>query len=119
MSYDVFLYPAPGVDAQDSLAWFNMTSNIGKIFYDHVNGGIPALDGMTSVQALVHIDNFWDKIEQTRIMLWRENTVGEPKLSQLYDSPNGWGSLIGALIWIGRIQSALVANPGCIVRVSA
>ncbi len=114
MSYDVYVGPLS----------FNMTSNVGKVFYDHIpqvrsRGGIHELDGLTGRQAALGIGDAFCALEATRMKLWRIHDIGEPAFCALYDAENGWGSLVGAITWLGVIWDACQRHPRSRVRVSA
>ena len=108
----------------------NYTSNGSALFYDHMppgesdnashlRGGLWTLHGLTGSQAAKLIADAFDRIDETRCKLWRTDDVGEPELCKLYDSPNGWGSTIGALLFLARIQAACIRNPRAKVEVCA
>lgn len=117
MSYDV----AIGSES------FNMTSNIGKLFYDHIpgwnlaegeidenenhRGGLHAIHGKTGREAAEILSNALYKIERTRCKYWSHDTVGDPEFCALYDSENGWGSAVGALIFLSQIMAACYRHP--------
>lgn len=119
MSYDVSVGDFCG----------NYTSNVSAIFYDHIpadtsRGGLHELDGKTGKQAVAIIGDAWSRIHATKIDLWRKNigptaVVGEPEFCAKYDPANGWGSTVGALIFLGEVMAACAANPRKKVRVSA
>ena len=120
MSYDVDV----------GRAWLNYTSNCSALFYDHMppvesdneahaRGGLWTLDGLTGAQASKLIADAFDRIDQTRIKHWHGREVGEVEFCRLYDSPNGWGSAIGAILFLARIQSECIRQPRVKVRVSA
>jgi len=103
---------------------FNYTSNVSKLFYDHIpdtgkGGGLHELEGVTGKQALDIIDDAFEAINRTRHRLWSAGDIGEPKMGSAYDAPNGWGSLIGALIFLAQVMGACAKNPRKIVRVWA
>lgn len=90
--------------------WFNYTWNMSRFFRDHMPDGIKGLDGLTGRQAVDFIGSGFNSIDSSYCRL--NNLAAE------YDAHNGWGSVIGALIFLGRIQSACAANPRKKVRVS-
>lgn len=95
---------------------FNITSNVGKLFYDHIpqvdsEGGLHELDGKTGKQAFMILSGAIEKINRTRIDLWRESDVGEQKFCARYDAKNGWGSTVGAILFLTRVMAACVRNP--------
>lgn len=115
MSYDVYIH-----NGSEELFWRNYTSNCSKLFYEHLDteNGIKAIHNKTGAEAAKIIAPFWAKLNEERHKLYVQNVAGEPKLSAKYDSPIGWGSLIGALIFIGEIQGACALYPESIIQVS-
>lgn len=119
MSYDVSI--------GDSC--MNYTSNVAALFYDHIppqdsRGGLHELHGKTGKEAARIIGEAWSRMHTTKLNLWRANlndkaVVGEPEFCAKYDAPNGWGSTVGAMIFLGQIQAACIANPRKKVSVSA
>lgn len=104
---------------------FNFTYNVSPLFYEHFPSnedgerrGLNSLDGLTGKQAMSRIADFWESLERERHNLWVSAEVGEPRLCAKYDAKNGWGSLVGALIFIAQIQSACAENPRHRVRIS-
>lgn len=117
MSYDVWIEgPAiiPGSDVSH-----NYTSNVSRLFYDHLPGGLPGLDGLTTEHALERLRAFWLRLNATHLELWKGGAFGEPKLETKYNSRNGWGSLVGAMIFLAKIQCDCERYPKHTVRVSA
>lgn len=116
MSYDVYI---GGYN-------FNYTSNVSAIFYDHIpaadeegRGGLHVLNGMTGKQAIEILLPAWDAIHSTWMGDWKSGVVGSPEFCARYDSPNGWGSTVGAMLFLARITSACASNPRKRVHVSA
>lgn len=114
MSYDVY------VGGED----FNYTFNVSKLFYDHIpenrsRGGLDELHGLTGKQAVDVLADAFDAIHRTVLGTWKVDTVGEPEFCARYDAPNGWGSTVGAMLFLARIMAACAQNPRCKVRVSA
>mgnify|MGYP003504240381 FL=1 len=100
----------------------NYTSNVSRLFYDHIpdfgkGGGLHELNGLTGKQAADIIADAFDRIDGTRSKFWSEGSVGEVEFSAKYDAPNGWGSAIGALVFLAKIQGACIKNPRCKVFV--
>lgn len=96
---------------------FNYTYNVSRLFYDHIEdtgkgGGLRELNGLTGRQASVVLGAAFERITQTYRKLC------EPRFCALYDSPNGWGSTVGALLFLANILSACADNPRFRVRVS-
>jgi len=95
---------------------FNYTHNCSAVWYDHIpdtgkGGGFREIAGMTGKQAFPILSAAFDRLDQTRHGLWVSGAVGEPRMSARYDAPNGWGSLIGALIFMACIMAACAENP--------
>lgn len=113
MSYDVSIGTFSG----------NMTSNIAPVIYDHIpnfgnGGGLHEIHGKTGKQALVILSDMFDLLQETRLSLCDDAITGEPKFCAKYDVANGWGSLVGALIWLAQIMAACGRSPRSIVYVS-
>jgi hypothetical protein len=106
---------------------FNYTSNVAAFFYDHllvdgdagISDGLPSLDGLTGKEAAHRLASAFEDIERTRLKLWNGGDVGEPALCAKYDASNGWGSTVGAILFLARIQSACIRHPRSLLRVSA
>ncbi len=115
MSYDI------SVGRED----FNYTSNIAKLFYDHITasdegrGGLHELTGKTGRQAAMILADAFNRIKSTKMKLWSHGVTGEPAFCAKYDAPNGWGSAVGGLILLAQIMAACHANPRAKVQVSA
>lgn len=115
MSYDIY------IGAED----FNYTSNVSALFYDHIpasdggRGGLHELHGKTGRQAAEILGGAFDRIYTTYGKLWNGNAIGEPAFCARYDAKNGWGSTVGALIFLSRVMAACQANPRRKVSVSA
>lgn len=95
---------------------FNYTSNVAALFYDHIPaetsfGGLHELHGKTGKEAVEILGQAWNQISKTKMKLWRERSVGEPEFCAKYDAPNGWGSTVGAMIFLGQIMTACARNP--------
>lgn len=113
MSYDVYIGDQS----------FNYTYNVGGLFWDHIvsetkPGGLYALDGLTGKQALQVLADAFDRIDRTVLHLWEEHQIGEPRFCAKYDAPNGWGSAVGALVFLANIMAACALNPRKKVRIS-
>lgn len=124
MSYDVSIGDFDG----------NYTSNAGKLFHKHIVltrtmdqiTGLQALDGLQGEEASPILADAWKNINAERRELsrpssgWKDNgDVGEPEMEKLYNSLNGWGSLVGALVFLGEITAACACNPHERISVSA
>lgn len=112
MSYDVSIGKWEG----------NFTHNsLGPLCYNHLDSeyGLKMLDGLTGYEAMPYISAFWKNLNDERHSLWKSDIVGEPEFSAKYDSPNGWGSLIGAMNFMGELTAACGMYPKSMVKVSA
>jgi hypothetical protein len=97
MSYDVYV----GGSDQD----LNMTSNIGKMYYDHIpdtgkGGGIRELHETKNADVVQIIATFFDTV----------NGLDRNEIAA-YNATNGWGTGVGALIFMARIMGAAAQNP--------
>jgi hypothetical protein len=109
MSYDVSL-----IDKYGNEVWErNMTSNVSQMWYEHFDTdyGLLSLQDMTWKEAKPHFAMFWNNLSNLRHKLYVDGSVGEPNFCAKYDAPNGWGSAVGAMIFIAEIQSAWAMNP--------
>ena len=114
MSYDIYIGPWSS----------NYTSNVSEVFYDHMDGGIRSLDGLSGYDAAARLGAFFNEISRTQIRMYardpsQDKQRGEPMLCDKYDPENGWGSLVGALIWAGQIMAACLMYPTERVEISA
>jgi hypothetical protein len=107
----------------------NYTSNGAALYHDHLPAtetrpsGLQAIHGLKGSEAGVLLGSMLQRINNERISYipepknWKDKPiVGEPQMCAKYDSPNGWGSLIAQLIFIGRIAAACAAHPNEIVE---
>lgn len=117
MSYDISLVNKKSEFVFDA----NYTSNVSEMWYEHfdTDNGLHSLQDMTWKQAKHHFAAFWESINQDRDDLYVDGAVGEPKFCSKYDDENGWGSAIGAMIFIARLQSAWAMNPKATLSVWA
>jgi hypothetical protein len=116
MSYDIWL-EQDGVAVGESL---NYTSNTCRVFYTNMSpSGIHGLNGLPAYEACKVIMTFWDNLQEECLHFWEREDVGEPKLCAKYDAENGWGSLIGTILFIARFQSQCIKYPFATVRLSA
>lgn len=112
MSYDVSIGNWDG----------NFTHNsLGPICYNHLDSkdGLNSLHGLKGYEAMILLSAFWDSVNAERHSLGLCETVGEPSLCEKYDSPNGWGSFVGALIFMGGLTCACGLYPKSKIDVSA
>ena len=109
MSYDIWLKDKNGAQVYES----NMTSNVSCMWYDNfeTDGGLHGLQELTWKDAKPHFAKFWANLSKERRDLCVDDEVGEPRFCAKYDVENGWGSAIGAMIFIAELQSAWAMNP--------
>jgi hypothetical protein len=110
-------------DIQIADKYFNQTWNLSAIFYDHIpvvdsRGGLHELDGKTGKQAAVILAEAFERISNTRLKFYQDGIRGEPEFCAKYDAPNGWGSTVGALIFLARLMAACFEHPRSKVTVS-
>ena len=103
---------------------FNYTSNVSKLFYDHIpadrsRGGLHELHCLTGKQALPVLASAFEAMNRTYLNVWRDGDVGATAFTSKYDAPNGWGSTVGALFFLAQVMAACAANPRCKVKVCA
>lgn len=110
------------VDVSIGDEWLNFTHNTSRLWHDHLScgeqTGFLAIHGKTGAQAFALLRTAFDRMDRTRVDLWRENDVGEPRFCAKYDSPNGWGSAVGGVMFMARVMAACAANGRKRVRVS-
>lgn len=112
MSYDVSIGKWSG----------NFTFNsLGKLCRVHLDrgDGLKSLDGMTGKEAAEKILRFWGSVNAERVKHLSSDIVGEPKFCSIYDSENGWGSLVGALVFMGELTAACAKHQNAKIVVSA
>lgn len=119
MGYDVWLVDQTGASIDDTSE--NYTSNTSEMLYKHFPGGegIHCLNGVLCTKALELINQFWDSFNKEMLELWDVRTIGEYELCHKYDSLNGWGSTVGTMVFIIRIQQHCINFPDYTVRISA
>lgn len=113
MSYDISIGEFDG----------NYTYNVSKLFHTHLlsddeQTGLQGLHGKTGAQALAVLSRGFDSIHSEYLRVWKTGDVGARSFCGLYDAPNGWGSTVGALIFLAQFMAACAANPRKKVRVS-
>lgn len=107
MSYDVSI-------GRES---FNYTWNMSQFFRDHIDGddnggGINELMDKTGAEAFIILRSALYAIHHTYLSL------GDGGISERYDAPNGWGTVIGAIIFLSQIMAACAESPDEMVEVS-
>jgi hypothetical protein len=95
---------------------FNYTFNVSKLFYDHIpaernRGGLCELDGLTGRQASEVLAAAFGRIGESISRDWIHADIGEPKFCARYDADNGWGSAVGALVFLACLMAACNRNP--------
>lgn len=97
----------------------NYTSNVSKVFYDHLEGGLHSFYGKTGKEAAPMLAEMWRKLNDTRHKMYVDGACGEPAMQAKYDAKNGWGSLVGALIFLGEFSAACAMFPRHKIHLSA
>jgi len=102
---------------------FNYTHNLAPLWYNHIldtgkGGGLNEIDGVTGRRAAEILSLAIASIDNERVSLWNSAQIGEPILSNKYDAKNGWGSLVGGILFLSKIMSACYQHPRSVVRVS-
>lgn len=114
MSYDISIGSAD----------FNYTWNVSKLFHEHLpatderESGLYGLNGMTGKQAGEELARAFDRIDRSVMIDWTTDAVGEPAFCARYDADNGWGSTVGALVFLARVMAACHASPRAKFRAS-
>lgn len=88
---------------------FNYTWSMTQFFRDHIEGnenggGLNELMDKTGAEAFIILRGAIDNIHTTYL------TLGKDEICRRYDSSNGWGSVIGAIIFISQVMAACAAN---------
>ena len=102
---------------------FNYTSNLSKLFYDHIQeteesrGGLYRLEGLKGCEAVPVLANALYEIDKTRTKLWKDGAKGEPDFCNKYDAENGWGSTVGAILFLSLIMGECAMNPDEVITV--
>lgn len=111
MSYDIYIGDEN----------YNYTSNLAKLFYDHIpaaeeggRGGLHELHGKTGKQAGDILADAFTRIDRSAYR--NDNLKG---FCARYDAPNGWGSTVGALLFLSCVMAACYRNPRKRVRICA
>jgi hypothetical protein len=103
MSFDI------RIGAWDGNYTFN---SLGPLARAHLHpDGLSHLDGMTGEQASEALRHFWGSVSREVTARWRTEIVGEPDFCATYDSTNGWGSTVGALVFMGELTAACALQP--------
>ena len=109
MSYDVDIGKAS----------FNYTYNMSDLFYDVIPsrgnvdvGGIRSLHGLNGKQALERLSEAVSRIERKRI------AIGDEMLEKQYNAKNGWGTVLGATLFLAQIMAACIEHPDDFIEVS-
>jgi hypothetical protein len=115
--------------------YFNETFNVSAVFYDHLpgdetcRGGLFWFKGKTGSEAIPIFKTFYENLNSNRdkhrpvvtrhMMEPRPDEIGEQKFLRKYDPKNGWGSTLGAIVFMAEFMIACVENPDAIIDVSA
>jgi len=102
--------------------WFNYTFNVSALFYDHIpdsgrGGGLKELDGLTGKRAAEVLAEAFSRIHESIGRDWSHSDVGEPRFCARYDAKNGWGSTVGAIVFLANLMAACQRFPRHKVRV--
>lgn len=105
MSYDVYI----GTDC------FNYTYNLSKFFHTYLQAdgktGVQSLDGLPGKKAARVIAEALAEAENNLVRTTPKD------FQEAFDPENGWGSTIGAILWLNRLMSTCYEKPRYIVRV--
>lgn len=105
---------------------FNYTYNLSGLFHNHIirprvlqlvgNGkaetGLQSIDGITGKWAALAIEQALESIRNELIK------DGEIVMMERYNPNNGWGSVLGAVLFLSLLMAACKNNPRHIVRVT-
>lgn len=100
------------------------TYNVSALFHKHITSilhedtGLRMLHGMTGKKAFMHLSAAFERIEAEYLSVWKSGDVGASNFRKLYDPDNGWGSTVGALLFLARLMAACAENPRRILTVS-
>jgi hypothetical protein len=103
----------------------NCTFNVSGLFFDHIpaersRGGLHELHGLTGRQASAVLSQAFKRIHKTYMTDCRPlPAAGAPIFCARYDPPNGWGSTVSALIFLGELLGACADHPRQRVTVHA
>lgn len=106
MSYDIH------IGGED----MNCTFNLSRLFYDHIadrgkGGGLKELHGETGRVCSAILAEAFDSMARLQSRLWRNNVTGAPEFCAQYDPPNGWGSTVAGILFLGQLMAACNAHP--------
>lgn len=104
---------------------FNYTYNLSGLFHEHITRphflpvtentvltGLRSIDGLTGKWAAYAIEQGLASIQSELVQ------KGEAKMMDRHNPPNGWGSVLGAVLFLSLLMAACKNNPRHIVRVS-
>lgn len=116
MSYDVILEKEmvdvkTGETESKTVGSFNHTSNLYQFFRYFFDGdlGLFELNGLYGDEVKLTIDKFYDNFKENKLF-WEK--------CKLYNTPNGWGSIVSALMFLDDIREVAVKNPSAVCLVS-
>lgn len=102
----------------------NYTYNLAPFFQRHIQvdgeaeAGIRVLNGRTGRDAREILARAFDSISSEYMRVWTVEEVGARSFCSKYDPPNGWGSTVGAMLFLAQLMAACAANPRHRVRVT-
>ena len=105
MSYDVYV----GVET------YSYTFNLSTFFHTYLTTGgktgIQCLDGLKGKTAARVISVAIELAEADLVRTTPQN------YQDTFDAPNGWGSTIGAILWLSKLMAACYEKPRYVIRV--
>tara|TARA_X000001382_G_C3101405_1_gene156819 strand:+ start:304 stop:657 length:354 start_codon:yes stop_codon:yes gene_type:complete len=90
---------------------FNHTSNLCQFFRYFFDGdlGLFELNGLYGDEVKLAIDKFYDNLKENKLF-WEK--------CKLYNTPNGWGNIRSALMFLDGIREVARKNPSVVCFVS-
>jgi len=90
---------------------FNHTSNLCQFFRYFFDGdlGLFELNGLYGDEVKLAIDKFYDNLKENKLF-WEK--------CKLYNTPNGWGNIRSALMFLDSIREVARKNPSVVCFVS-
>lgn len=93
--------------------WHNYTYNLSALFHDCIDGGLHSLHGLTGAKAAAVLGLALDRLATARL-----RAPSEQAFREQYDAPNGWGSTLGAVLFLGCVMASCQRHPRSRVRVT-
>ena len=115
---------------------WNVTYNLGKLFHNNIpsvenddgsvtDSGLQRLHLKTGAESIEILGKFFENVQADRNRLtaerhrdFHDETRGEPELCEKYDPKNGWGSLIGGLIFMGEFLAECALHSDSVIEIS-